>query len=106
MQIKNNINDLTIAISTYGERIVNAKKIALEFSRNGFRVDIIHQADNPDIIEEEIIDNKQIRYFYQNSKGVTKSRNYAIDVCTTNIFGLWMMILLLIMIIFISCMEF
>ncbi|EFC0392434.1 glycosyltransferase family 2 protein [Escherichia coli] len=83
MQIKNNINDLTIAISTYGERIVNAKKIALEFSRNGFRVDIIHQADNPDIIEEEIIDNKQIRYFYQNSKGVTKSRNYAIDVCTT-----------------------
>ncbi|PMO90159.1 hypothetical protein BCS98_15305 [Vibrio breoganii] len=72
-------NNITVAISTYSERINDAVKIANEFLDNGFEVLIIHQKPL------KIYDYSNERYCYIPTKtlGVAKSRNIGIKNCKT-----------------------
>lgn len=80
-KLKNRLGTITVSISTCGERIVGAISVASDFAKLGLFVDIIHQSNIPHDYDESI--DSHIRYFHMKTRGVTKSRNYAIDVCLT-----------------------
>lgn len=78
--------DITVAISTHGDRVLKAIELAKSFDKLAMKVVVIHQAHN--CISNSEIDSN-IAYVHLNSVGVTKSRNKAIELCKTRY--LWFM---------------
>lgn len=74
----NHFPAVTVAISTYGTRVDNAILIAKSFLSLGFPIILIHQSHSPILLQDMCIN-----YIHTNSKGVTISRNIAIDNCHT-----------------------
>ncbi|CAH1522046.1 Glyco_trans_2-like domain-containing protein [Vibrio owensii] len=75
-----NIEDITVAISTYESRISQALIVESKFCRLGFKTMIIHQSKNPDSYEQN---DSRCKIIKIGSFGVTKSRNVAIKNVTT-----------------------
>ena len=77
-------NSLTIAISTYKDRILDAVKLADKIIENGYKALIVHQGDAPFELKDSDVD-----YYFQNDRGVSKSRNIALAKASTEY--LWFM---------------
>ena len=77
---------LTIAISTYQDRIYEALNLAKRIKSNGFKVLIIHQSNNE--IEKTYIPHG-IEYIHIVGRGVARSRNKAIEIVKSGF--LWFM---------------
>ena len=90
--MKPELKDITVAISTYEERVHNALELAKSFDELNMRVLVIHQAKSsvshldPLLLSGQV---KNIEYAYLRSVGVTLSRNRAIELCRTKY--LWFM---------------
>lgn len=69
--------DITIAISTYGDRLCSALDLAMLFYKESFEVLIVHQAE----LAVEV--NTSLNYIFTPTKGVAKSRNIAISAVKT-----------------------
>jgi glycosyltransferase involved in cell wall biosynthesis len=76
-------HEITIAISTFGERIVNAMRVGEVFTKSGFEVLVIHQSasDSFDKLKSRVFDTGNVKYIHLNNIGVTNSRNCAIENC-------------------------
>lgn len=69
---------ICVCISTYGNRAGNVKNILLK-SQPNVRYVIIHQiSHNNQILKKEFYYRSDIKYYSLKSKGLAKSRNYAI----------------------------
>lgn len=75
--------DITIAISTYGDRYDSALDLAVLFKKEGFEVLIVHQA------EKAVDVTPSLNYVFTPTKGVAKSRNIAIATVKTKF--IWFM---------------
>ena len=85
---------LTIACSTFGDRVPNAAKLLFEVDKMGLAEAVVclvsHQLGDSDTLENEfpaqllrLIDDGKVRYLPLSGKGLTKSRNCALDNCDT-----------------------
>ncbi|WP_422766786.1 hypothetical protein ACOX9X_10650 [Photobacterium leiognathi subsp. mandapamensis] len=80
------VEDVTIAISTYGERLYQALEIEKKFLKMGFKTLVIHQSIDKNFNVQNIDGSNLIQV---DTIGVTKSRNLAIEKTKTKF--IWFM---------------
>lgn len=75
---------IDVLISTYGERIFDVEKVIKE-PRSGVRYLICHQGLDNLFGIHPFVTRKDVKYFYLNSIGVTKSRNHLLNLSDSDV---------------------
>jgi len=89
---KHTLSDLTIACSTYGNRLVGAQKVLASLRKSSPRPHfiVIHQVPDGEVlsaknirVQKELEKNENTTYLQFNEQGLTRSRNHAITHAKT-----------------------